>query len=106
MVEHLDAGIGRVLAGLKETGLERDTFVVFTSDNGGSLPHAQSNHPWRDGKQSHYDGGLRVPFAARWPGRIAAGSRSEYAGLIFDLLPTVLEMAGAPEARGLYAQKA
>ncbi len=93
-VEHLDDGIGRVLAALSETGLERNTLVVFTADNGGSLPHAQSNHPWRDGKQSHYDGGLRVPFAARWPGVVAAGSRSDYAGLTFDAGATFLEAAG------------
>ncbi len=102
-VEHLDDGIGRVLAALKETGLERETLVVFSADNGGSLPHAQNNDPWRDGKQSHYDGGLRVPFMVRWPGRIAAGSRSDYAGLVFDLFPTFLELAGAPLPDGLDA---
>ncbi len=93
-VEHLDDGIGRVLNALRQTGLDRNTVVVFTSDNGGSLPHAQSNFPWRDGKQSHYDGGLRVPFIASWPGQIEAGSRSDYAGLVFDLFPTFLELAG------------
>ena len=94
-VEHLDHGIGRVLDALDELGLARNTLVAFTSDNGGSLPHAQSNGPWRDGKTSHYDGGLRVPFLVRWPERIAAGTRSGYAGLSFDLFPTVLELAGA-----------
>lgn len=94
-VEHLDHGIGRVLDALDELGLARNTLVAFTSDNGGSLPHAQSNGPWRDGKTSHYDGGLRVPFLVRWPGRIAAGTRCGYAGLSFDLFPTVLELAGA-----------
>lgn len=94
--EHLDEGIGRVLAALDETGLARNTVVVFTADNGGSLPHAQSNHPWRDGKQSHYDGGLRVPFAVRWPAAVAAGSRSDYAGLSFDIGATFLEAAGVP----------
>lgn len=93
-VEHLDDRIGRVLATLEETGLEQNTVVVFTADNGGSLPHAQNNHPWRDGKQSHYDGGLRVPFVVRWPGRVAAGSRSDYAGLVFDAGATFLEAAG------------
>lgn len=87
-------GIGDVLAALQETGLDQETVVVFSSDNGGSLPHAQSNFPWRDGKQSHYDGGLRVPFMVRWPGRIPAGSSSDYAGLNFDLFPTFLELAG------------
>lgn len=95
-VEHMDDRIGRVLAALDETGLADNTMVVFTCDNGGSLPHAQNNDPWRDGKQSHYDGGLRVPFMARWPEQVAAGSRSDYAGLVFDLFPTFLELAGAP----------
>jgi arylsulfatase A-like enzyme len=94
-VEHLDDAIGRVLAALREAGLEQNTVVVFTSDNGGSLPHAQNNDPWRDGKQSHYDGGLRVPFIARWPLGIAPGSQNDYAGLIFDLFPTFLNLAKA-----------
>ena len=94
-VEHLDHGIGRVLATLQETGLARNTIVVFTADNGGSLPHGQNNDPWRDGKQSHFDGGLRVPFMVRWPGQVRAGSRCDYAGLNFDLFPTFLEIAGA-----------
>ena len=94
LVEHLDDGIGRVLAALKETGREQDTVLVFSADNGGSLPHAQSNDPWRGGKQDHYDGGLRVPFMVRWPAQIRPGSRSDYAGLVFDLFPTFLQLAG------------
>lgn len=94
-VEHLDDRIGQVLATLEESGLEEETVVVFTSDNGGSLAHAQNNDPWRDGKQSHYDGGLRVPFVVRWPGRVDAGTTSDYAGLTFDVFPTFLELAGA-----------
>ena len=103
MVEHLDAGIGRVLEALRATGLEQKTLVAFTADNGGSLPHGQSNEPWRDGKQSHYDGGLRVPFVIRWPGQIPAGSQSDYAGQSFDLFPTCLELAGRPLAGDLDA---
>jgi arylsulfatase A-like enzyme len=103
LVEHLDHGIGRVLDTLKETGLDQNTLVVFSADNGGSLPHAQNNDPWRDGKQSHYDGGLRVPFMMRWPSHIQAGSRSDYAGLNFDLFPTFLELAGAKPANELDA---
>jgi arylsulfatase A-like enzyme len=96
LVEHLDDGIGRVLDTLRETGLDRTTLVAFASDNGGSLPHANNNDPWRDGKQSHYDGGLRVPFIVRWPGVAAAGAVSDYAGLGFDLFATCLEGAGLP----------
>ena len=103
LVEHLDAGIGQVLDALDETGLAQNTLVAFASDNGGSLPHGQCNDPWRDGKQSHYDGGLRVPFMIRWPGIIKAGTRCEYAGLSFDLFPTCLEAAGAAVPAGLDA---
>ncbi len=102
-VEHLDHSVGRVLQTLKDSGLDQNTLVVFTADNGGSLPHGQNNDPWRDGKQSHYDGGLRVPFLARWPGQIAAGSRSDYSGLNFDLFPTFLELAGVKPATDLDA---
>jgi arylsulfatase A-like enzyme len=94
LVEHLDEGVGQVLATLAETGLDKHTLVVFTSDNGGSLPHAQNNDPWRDGKQSHYDGGLRVPFLVRWPGVVAGGTRSDYAGQTFDAFATCLAAAG------------
>ncbi|MCU0784282.1 MAG: sulfatase-like hydrolase/transferase [Verrucomicrobia bacterium] len=103
LVEHLDYDIGRVLAALKENGLEENTVVVFVADNGGSLPHAQNNEPWRGGKQDHYDGGLRVPFMVRWPAQIKLGSRSDYAGLNFDLFPTFLELAGAKPAADLDA---
>ena len=78
--------------------------VVFTSDNGGHLGSAQNNDPWRDGKQSHYDGGLRVPFAARWPDHIAAGSRSDHVGLVYDIFPTFLEIAGAKPSEDLNAR--
>jgi arylsulfatase A-like enzyme len=94
-VEHLDHHIGQVLDVLKDTGLEQNTVVVFSADNGGSVPHAQNNDPWRGGKQDHYDGGLRVPFMMRWPAQIKPGSRSDYQGLNFDLFPTFLELAGA-----------
>lgn len=102
-VEHLDDRIGRVLAVLKEIGQEENTVVVFTADNGGSLPHAQNNDPWRGGKQDHYDGGLRVPFLVRWPAQIKAGSRSDYSGLNFDLFPTFVELAGGKPSPDLDA---
>jgi len=94
-VEHLDHNIGRLLDALDATGLAENTVVVFTADNGGSLSHAQNNDPWRGGKQEHYDGGLRVPFLVRWPARVKAGARSDYPGLLFDIFPTLLELAGA-----------
>jgi arylsulfatase A-like enzyme len=103
LVEHLDAGIGRVLAALDESGLAENTMVVFSSDNGGSLPHGQCNAPWRGGKQDHYDGGLRVPFLVRWPAAIPAGSKSDHPALLFDVFPTVAEVAGATPAVDLDA---
>ncbi|MFO1062816.1 MAG: sulfatase-like hydrolase/transferase [Pirellulales bacterium] len=94
LVEHLDNGVGRVLKTLADLGLEQNTLVIFTSDNGGSLPHGQRNDPWRDGKQSHYDGGLRVPFMMRWPALNKAGQTCDDQGLNFDIFPTAIELAG------------
>ncbi len=94
-IEHMDDGIGKVLAALKEAGLEKDTLVVFTSDNGGLVSAGANNGPWRAGKGTMYEGGLRVPMIARWPGRIAAGTRSERIALTMDLFPTFAEAAGA-----------
>jgi arylsulfatase A-like enzyme len=94
-VEHLDDGIGRVLAALGETGQLDDTLVIFTSDNGGSLPHGQRNDPLSGGKQQMLEGGIRVPLCAAWPGRIAAGSASDRVAMTMDLFATVCEAAGA-----------
>ena len=91
-VEHLDEAVGRVLDCLRELGLEQQTLVAFSSDNGGSLAHGQSNLPWRGGKQDHYDGGLRVPFLVRWPAVVKPGL-SDYQGQLFDLFATLLELA-------------
>lgn len=102
-VEHLDDQIGVLLHRIDELGLRDNTLVVFTSDNGGSLRHAQNNDPWRGGKQSHYDGGLKVPFLARYPGKITPGSRSDYPGLNFDAFATFLQYAGAEPAEDMDA---
>ena len=111
-VEHLDHSIGRLTSAIDMLGLRENTVVAFTSDNGGSLPHGQRNLPFRDGKQSHYDGGLRVPFVVRTPqpmgtpagspvgSTTTAGTQSNYAGLTFDLHATFLDLAGCPRDRG------
>jgi arylsulfatase A-like enzyme len=96
MIEHMDAGIGRVLDTLDETGLAKNTLVIFTSDNGGLLNTGANNGPWRSGKTHMYEGGLRVPGAARWPGHIAAGSRTSEIALSMDLFATACELAGVP----------
>ncbi|RMF92720.1 MAG: N-acetylgalactosamine 6-sulfate sulfatase [Planctomycetota bacterium] len=94
LIEHLDAGIGRVLAKLDELGMRDDTLVIFTSDNGGQLNVGANNGPWRDGKGTGYEGGIRVPMIARWPGHIPSGTVSEAIGLTMDVFPTVCAAAG------------
>jgi len=94
LIEHLDDGIGRVLAALEETGQRSNTLVVFSSDNGGQLGAGANNGPWRGGKQDAYEGGLRVPFFAAWPGTIAPGSHCDALALTMDLYPTLCDVAG------------
>ncbi len=89
----LDTGIGQVLGKLKELGLEDHTLVVFTSDNGG--PHV-TQEPLRGAKGCYYEGGIRVPMIARWPGVIASGSTCDAPVTNVDFFPTFLAAAGAP----------
>lgn len=101
MVERLDDGVGKVLDCLRRNKLERDTLVIFTSDNGGYVNYAgaknvSSNAPLRGGKIGMYEGGHRVPCLVRWPGRISAGGVSQATAMTMDLLPTFLELAGVP----------
>ncbi|WP_406693836.1 sulfatase-like hydrolase/transferase [Singulisphaera sp. Ch08] len=94
LIEHLDHGIGQVLAALHANGQAERTLIVFTSDNGGQLDagaHCGSN---RGGKQEMYEGGIRVPLCAVWPGRIEPGTRSDRVALSMDLFPTICEAAG------------
>lgn len=94
LIEHLDDGIGKVLEALEEQQADRNTLVIFTSDNGGYLPSLANNGPVRNGKGSMYEGGLLVPAFVSWPGHIPAGSRSSRAAISMDLSPTILEIAG------------
>jgi arylsulfatase A-like enzyme len=96
LIEHLDSGIGKVLDTLDRTGLATNTLVIFTSDNGGVLANKANNGPWRAGKQHMYEGGLRVPGAARFPGRIQAGSHTERMTLTMDIFATACAALGAP----------
>ena len=95
LIEHLDDGIGRVLAGLRAAGLDGNTLVVVTSDNGGLLSDGARNLPWSGGKGDMLEGGLCVPMGAAWKGRIPAASRSDRLALTMDLFPTFCEAAGA-----------
>ena len=95
LIEHMDHGIGQVIRCLKETGLADRTLVVFSSDNGGQTGVGAGNGPLRAGKGTMYEGGLRVPTCAVWPGRIKPASRTDRVALTMDLFPTFLEAAGA-----------
>ncbi len=95
LIEHMDDGIGKVIAALKACGARDNTLVIFTSDNGGQLSVGANNGPLRAGKQDMYEGGIRVPMCAVWPGRITPGTRSDRVGLTMDLFPTICEAAGA-----------
>ncbi len=94
LIEHLDAGIGKVMDTLQETGLSDHTLVVFTSDNGGDLGAGATNGPWRAGKGTMYEGGIREPMGTIWPGKIQPGSRSNRVALMMDLFATICEAAG------------
>lgn len=96
LIEHLDDGIGRVLAALKANGQEQNTLVIFTSDNGGLLRLGANCGNLRGGKEDLYEGGIRVPMLARWPERIPSGTRSERVALAMDVLPTLCEAAKIP----------
>jgi arylsulfatase A-like enzyme len=101
LIEHLDAGIGKFVDMLKETGQEKKTLVFFTSDNGGQLDVGANNGATRDGKQSMYEGGLRVPACAVWPGTIPVQSRTETIAMSIDLLPTICEAVGVKLEHGV-----
>jgi arylsulfatase A-like enzyme len=96
-VEAVDANFGRLMAALAANGLDRDTLVLFTSDNGG-LPALVA--PLRGSKGLLYEGGLRVPGAARWPGVIPGGKVLESPVLGMDIFPTALEAAGVALPEG------
>lgn len=96
----MDDAVGVVLEKLKATGLERDTLVVFLSDNGSPIvTGAGSNGPLRGEKVTYYEGGVRVPFAMRWPGRIRAGRVFTEPVVSRDVVPTFLAAAGIPAPR-------
>ncbi len=94
LIEHLDDGIGKVLDALKQTCLSDNTLVIFTSDNGGQLSVGATNGSLRAGKGDMYEGGIREPMCAVWPGRVAPGSRSGRIAMTMDIFPTICEAAG------------
>ena len=92
MLENIDDGVGRIVEKLKVLGLDQNTIIIFTSDNGGET-NVTSNAPLRGGKSQLYEGGLRVPLIVRWPGKIFGGTTSNQPTVNVDFYPTLLEAA-------------
>jgi len=106
-VTDIDQTVGRVMERLKELGLDEQTLVIFTSDNG---PHAEGGHDpdffdsngeLRGIKRDLYEGGIRVPMIARWPGKVPEGTTNDHLSAFWDLLPTVAELTGVPAPKGI-----
>jgi arylsulfatase A-like enzyme len=93
MIQAVDDGVGRLVAALRERGLERDTVIVFSSDNGGYGPATDMDPLWGY-KGTYYEGGIRVPFFVRWPGVVEPGRTGEPV-IGVDLYPTLVSLAGA-----------
>ena len=107
MITRLDRDVGRLAQLVRDLGLDRDTLIVFTSDNGptfnGGTDSAffESAGPFRGLKTMVYEGGIRVPMVARWPGMIPAGTVSAHASAFEDYMPTFAEMAGVAASGGI-----
>jgi len=106
MITRMDADIGKLMAKLKEVGIDKNTLVLFSSDNG---PHKEgggdpnffkSAGPLRGYKRDLYEGGIRVPMLARWPGKIKAGSKTNHISAFWDFLPTCCELVGIETPKG------
>jgi arylsulfatase A-like enzyme len=107
MISRVDRDVGRIMELLKKLGIDENTIVFFTSDNGSyqGMPIVRdffdSNADLRGGKRDLYEGGVRVPMIARWPGRIPAGKVSNQVWAFWDFLPTAAELAGLPVPRNI-----
>ncbi len=101
MVTHLDEQVGEVLNKIKELGLEKNTIVIFSSDNGPHLEggadpdYFDSNGPLKGYKRDLYEGGIREPMIAWWPGKIQAGSKTDLISAFWDIMPTFADLVGA-----------
>ncbi|MEP4076464.1 sulfatase [Haloferula sp.] len=99
VIEHIDAETGRITKVVKDLGLEKDTIIIYTTDNGPWLRfknHGGSAKPLREGKGTTFEGGQRVPFLISWPGKIPEGARSDELTSSIDLLPTIASLTGKP----------
>ncbi len=98
VIEEIDWSVGQILDALKRNGLDENTWVIFTSDNGPWLSygnHAGSAYPLREGKGTNWEGGTREPCIMRWPGKIPAGADSWQMFMSIDLFPTIAQLTGA-----------
>jgi arylsulfatase A-like enzyme len=106
MISRLERNVGQIMALLKQLEIDKNTVVFFTSDNGPQsgpwLPLREffkGAGPLRGSKGSLYEGGIRVPFIARWPGRIKSGSTNEHIGGFQDMMSTLAQLAGVKPSR-------
>jgi arylsulfatase A len=98
VIAELDWSVGQILNAVQRTNLDSDTLVIFASDNGPWMSygnHAGSAGSFRESKATAFEGGVRVPFVARWPGRIPKGTVGHLPTMTIDLLPTLASLAGA-----------
>jgi arylsulfatase A-like enzyme len=98
VIEEIDWSVGQVMAALKRNGLETNTWIMFTSDNGPWLSygdHAGSAYPLREGKGTCWEGGTREPCIMRWPGKIPSGTENSNMIMTIDLFPTIAKIVGA-----------
>ncbi|MHC4253721.1 MAG: sulfatase-like hydrolase/transferase, partial [Planctomycetota bacterium] len=98
VIEEIDWGVGEILRALKELGLDENTLVVFTSDNGPWLSKGKNGGsalPLRSGKFTTFEGGMREPCIMRWPGKVPAGTECREVAATIDLLPTLASLGGA-----------
>ncbi|WP_257667247.1 sulfatase family protein [Parapedobacter tibetensis] len=97
VIMEIDWSVGQILEALKKHGLDDNTLVIFTSDNGPWLSysgHSGSANPLREGKGTSWEGGVRVPCIMRWPGKLPAGKTQTEAAMTIDLLPTIAHLTG------------
>jgi arylsulfatase len=108
MISRLDRDVGRIIKLLSELGIERDTIVMFSSDNGTTHLKKEVDYeffasvgPLRGLKGSVYEGGIRVPMIARWPGKIEPGSVTDHISAFWDVMPTIAELTGTKPPAGI-----
>ena len=110
MTSSLDDGVGRILEAIDQEGLDENTMVIFINDNGGATNNASDNGIYRGMKGSKWEGGIRIPYAMRWPGTLPAGSVFDHPVSTLDIVPTAVAAAGvavyaAPIARAATDRK-